>query len=197
MIRISVFCGSSTGNKQLYSEATKNLADTLISNNLSLIYGGGKIGLMGILANRMLEQNGEVIGIIPHFLFEKEVGHQGLTELIKVNSMHERKALIQEKSDGFIALPGGFGTVEEIFEMITWGQLNIHKKPCAFLNVNGYYDFIDDFINNCITEGFIDPGYKDMIVMEDDPEIIIQRFKTYEHHRIDKSYLALNNKSLS
>ena len=128
MKRISVFCGSSAGNKPVYIEAAKNLADTLIKNNLTLVYGGGKIGLMGILADQMLEQNGEVIGIIPHFLFEKEVGHHGLTELIKVNSMHERKALIQEKSDGFIALPGGFGTIEEIFEMMKEKVSNLENQ---------------------------------------------------------------------
>ena len=140
----------------------------------------------------MLEQNGEVIGIIPHFLFDKEVGHKGVTKLVKVNSMHERKALIQEKSDGFIALPGGFGTIEEIFEMITWGQLKIHKKPCAFLNVNGYYNFILSFLDKAVDDGFINKKYKDMVILEKDPDIIIHRFLEYEHPLIDKAYLALN-----
>jgi len=193
MKKIAVFCGSSAGNKDVYTQAANHLAEVLAGNKLTLVYGGARVGLMGVLANRMLEKNSHVIGIMPQFLVDKEVAHSGLTELIKVDSMHERKALIQEMADGFIALPGGFGTIEEIFEMITWSQLNLHSKPCAFFNVHGYYNHMDIFLENCVKEGFIARGYKEMIIIEDDPEMIISRFASYEHHTIDKAYLARNN----
>jgi uncharacterized protein (TIGR00730 family) len=193
MKKIAVFCGSSAGNKAVYAQAAQKLADVLCLNNLTLVYGGARVGLMGILANRMLEKNAAVTGVMPQFLVDKEVAHSGLTELIKVDSMHERKAMIQEMADGFIALPGGFGTIEEIFEMITWSQLNLHSKPCAFFNVNSYYNYIDLFLENCVKEGFIARDYKEMIIIENDPEMIISRFASYQHHTIDKAFLARNN----
>jgi len=188
MKNIAVFCGSSTGHSPVYSKAAENLADTLINNNITLVYGGANRGLMGILANRMLEQKGQVIGIMPGFLIDKEVSHNGLTELIKVHTMHERKALMQEKSDGFIAMPGGFGTIEEIFEMITWGQLKIHQKPCAFFNVNSYFDFVSSFLDNAVNEGFLKKDYKEMIIIEKMPDTIIRRFLSYKHPSADKLY---------
>jgi len=193
MKKIAVFCGSSTGNKPVYRQAARKLADTFIKNNISLIYGGANRGLMGILADRMLENGCEVTGIMPAFLIDKEVAHHGITKLIKVNTMHERKAMIEDLADGFVALPGGFGTIEEIFEMITWSQLNLHQKPCGFFNVNGYYDVMDVFLENCVREGFIARGYKDMIITENDPEKIIIRFASYEHHNIDTASLVRNN----
>jgi len=196
MKRICVFCGSSPGNNKIYTKASKKLADRFIENNITLVYGGGKVGLMGVLADRMLEQHGKVIGIIPKFLFDKEVAHNGLTKLVKVNSMHERKALIQKESDGFIALPGGLGTVEEIFEMSTWGQLHLHNKPCAFLNINGYYNFIENFLDNAVSEGFIDIESRNMIIIENEPDSIIQKFFTYAHPNIDKAEIALNKNNM-
>lgn len=192
MEKLCVFCGSSNGNNSAYTKAARQLANNLIQNDITLVYGGARVGLMGTLANHILEKGGRVIGIMPEFLIEKEVAHTGLTQLIQVSSMHERKERMQKISDGFIALPGGLGTVEEIFEMITWGQLNIHQKPCAFLNVNGYYDHIDNFLNNAVREGFIDKEYQDMIIIEDDPDRIIVMFIRYIHPTINKIYRALN-----
>jgi uncharacterized protein (TIGR00730 family) len=194
MKKICVFCGSSYGNDRIYSEAAEKLGETFINNNITLVYGGAKIGLMGELADRILHLGGKVIGIIPKFLIDKEVAHNGLTRLVEVDSMHERKALMQKESDGFIALPGGFGTIEEIFEMITWGQLNIHRKPCAFLNINGFYDSMNSFLNNAVKEGFIEKEFKDMIIIESDPNSIIQKFSAYLHPAVDKAELALNKK---
>lgn len=152
---------------------------------------------MGELANQVLSLGGEVIGIIPKFLIDKEVAHNGLTRLIETDTMHERKELMQKESDGFIALPGGLGTIEEIFEMITWGQLNIHKKPCAFLNINGYYNFINAFLDNAVREGFIEQEFKNMIIIEEDPEILIQGFFKYDHPTIDKAQIALMKNRMS
>jgi uncharacterized protein (TIGR00730 family) len=197
MKRICVFCGSSYGNSRLYVESVNHLNKILIKNNLILVYGGAKVGLMGELADQMLNLGGEVIGIIPRFLIDKEVAHNGITKLIETDSMHERKELMQKESDGFIALPGGFGTIEEIFEMITWGQLNIHKKPCAFLNINSYYNFINAFLDNAVSEGFIEQEFKNMIIIEEDPEIIIQRFFNYDHPTIDKAEIALRKNKIS
>jgi len=146
---------------------------------------------MGKLADLILGSGGKVIGIIPKFLIDKEVAHNGLTKLIEVDSMHERKSLMQMESDAFIALPGGLGTTEEIFEMITWGQLNIHQKPCALLNINGFYDFMNDYLDNAVNEGFIEKEFKNMIIIEHDPNKIIQRFLNYVHPKIDKAKIAL------
>ena len=192
MKQICVFCGSSPGKNKIYAESVKKLSDIFIQHNLTLVYGGAKVGLMGVLADQILNQGGKVIGIIPKFLKDKEVAHNGLTQLIEVDSMHERKNLMEQKSDGFIAMPGGLGTVEEIFEMITWGQLKLHKKPCAFLNTNSYYNFIDKFLDNAVSEGFIEQEYKNMIIIEDNPDTIFQRFLNYQHPVIDKAEKALN-----
>jgi uncharacterized protein (TIGR00730 family) len=170
----------------------KQMGDLFIQHHFSLVYGGAKVGLMGQLANRVLQSGGEVTGIMPGFLVNKEVAHHGLTRLVEVSSMHERKALMQEESDGFIALPGGFGTVEEIFEMITWGQLSIHQKPCALLNINGFYDFMNGFLDNAVNEGFIEKEFKDMIIIESEPETVIHRMLHYQHPKIDKAAIALN-----
>ena len=184
--KIAVFCGSSTGNKAVYTEAAVDLADTLIKKNLSLVYGGANRGLMGILANRMLEQKGRVIGIMPAFLIDLEVAHHGITKLVKVETMHERKALMQQEADGFIAMPGGFGTLEEIFEMITWGQLKLHQKPCAFLNINGYFNFIESLLENAVNEGFLKKEYKEMIIIADNPQDLIKEMTTYQYPVTDK-----------
>jgi uncharacterized protein (TIGR00730 family) len=196
MKKICVFCGSSFGNDPIYVEAVRTLAGELASYGITLVYGGAKVGLMGELADSMLRLGGNVTGIIPKFLIEKEVAHHALTKLIETESMHERKELMERESDGFIALPGGLGTIEEIFEMITWGQLNIHKKPCAFLNIKGYYNFINSFLDNAVEEGFIEAEFKDMIIIESDPGKIIQRFLEYQHPVIDKAAIALKKNKL-
>ncbi|MBU0487008.1 MAG: TIGR00730 family Rossman fold protein [Bacteroidetes bacterium] len=196
MKRICVFCGSSYGNGKIYTEATKKLGEVFVTNNLTLVYGGANVGLMGVLADQMLRLKGEVIGIIPGFMIEKGIAHTGLSGQIVVGSMHERKERMQTESDAFIAMPGGYGTIEEIFEMITWGQLNIHKKPCAFLNTNGYYDFMHEFLNHAVNEGFIEREFKDMVIFEEEPEVLIQRFFNYTHPIIDKAKIAITKRNL-
>jgi len=184
--KIAVFCGSSSGNIAVYKEAARELADTLIKNRLSLVYGGANRGIMGILADRMLEQKGQVIGIMPGFLVQKEVAHQGLTKFIQVETMHERKALIEQGADGFIAMSGGFGTLEEIFEMITWSQLKLHRKPCAFLNINGYFNFVKSFLEQAVNDGFLKKEHKDMIIIADNPQTLIREMQAHQHPATNK-----------
>lgn len=155
MKSICVFCGSSTGFHPIYEKSAYDLGKHIAKEKLSLIYGGGSIGLMGILANSVLEHGGEAIGIIPRFLYEKEVGHDGVSELIIVDSMHERKQKMAEMSQGFVAMPGGIGTMEELFEIFTWAQLALIRKPVAVFNVNNFFDEIIQFLNKMVHEGFI------------------------------------------
>ncbi|MDA3954721.1 MAG: TIGR00730 family Rossman fold protein [Bacteroidales bacterium] len=191
MKKISVFCGSSPGNSMIYTKTAQKLAIYLANNNITLIYGGSKVGLMGELANEALLKGGNVIGIIPKHLKDKEVAHTELSELRVVDTMHQRKKMMEELSDAFIALPGGLGTTEEIFEMLTWAQLNLHKKPCAFVNVNGYFNFLIDFLNNMVLEGFLEKEYRDMIIIEDNIETIFDQFTSYKHPIIDKAKIAI------
>ena len=153
--RLCVYCGSSSGSQPDYALAARQLARAMVSKNIDLVYGGAGVGLMGEIADTVLEEGGDVIGIIPKGLFVKEVVHTGLTELREVGSMHERKLLMSELSDGFVALPGGFGTIEEILEIITWSQLGMHQKPCGLLNVRRYYDRLIDFLDHAVSERFI------------------------------------------
>ena len=155
MESVCVFCGSSSGFHPIYKKSTYELGQRLAEEKITLIYGGGSVGLMGVLADAVMEHGGEVIGIIPQFLYDKEVGHDGLTKLIIVESMHERKQKMAELSHGFIALPGGIGTMEELFEIFTWSQLALIKKPVALCNVNGFYDDITRFLDKMVHEGFL------------------------------------------
>lgn len=173
--RIAVFCGSRTGKNPLYAEHAAALADAMIRKDIGLVYGGGNIGLMGIIANKIMEQGGEVIGVIPQKLKDMEVAHEQITELHVVHTMHERKALMAEKSDGFIAMPGGIGTLEEIVEVFTWLQLGYHSKPCGFLNTNGFFDRLFDFLDHTVTEGFLSQEQRDCLMIEKDPNALIQR----------------------
>ena len=152
---ITVFCGSSSGDKEVYLNTARSLGNALAENNIKLIYGGASVGLMGAVADGALEAGGTVIGVLPRFLEAKEIAHEGLSELILVDSMHERKTRMNELSEGVIALPGGFGTLEEFFEMLTWGQLGLHKKPMALLNVNHFYDTLLTFMGNMVDQGFL------------------------------------------
>ena len=169
MQRICVFCGSSTGASPLYAEAARAMGRTIVASGRSLVYGGGQVGLMGVVADAVLAAGGEVIGVIPHALNAREIAHDGLTTLHVVDSMHERKALMASLSDAFVALPGGFGTYEELFEVITWTQLGVHKKPCGLLNVAGFYDPLVQFLDRAATERFIRPEHRAAVLVETEP----------------------------
>lgn len=169
MQRICVYCGSSDGNDPAFRQAATELGARLADSGIGIVYGGASIGLMGALADAALARGGEVIGVIPETLMEAEVGHHGLSERHIVTSMHERKALMASKADGFIAMPGGLGTLEELFEMLTWGQLGFHNKPLVALNTAGYYDALLDFLDQAVGSGFIRPAYRALLQAADTP----------------------------
>lgn len=180
MKSICVFCGSSQGALEAYGEAARTTGRVIAESGCRVVYGGARVGLMGMVADAALAAGGEVVGVLPRSLQEKEIGHEGLTELRLVDSMHERKAMMAELSDGFIALPGGVGTLEEIFEVWTWGQLGYHRKPCGFLNVEGYYDHLTAFLNHQTQEGFTKKVMRDMVAITETPEAMLDFFRTYE-----------------
>lgn len=175
MRRICVFCGSNAGTRSEYAEAARALAAVLVDRKLGIVYGGGNVGLMGVLADAALEHGGEVIGVIPRKLVDKEVAHRGVTELRIVETMHERKALMNDLSDAFIALPGGFGTLDEFFEVLTWSQLGFHGKPCALLNVAGYYDRMLAMLDHAVTERLLRPAHRELVIADTDPLRLLQR----------------------
>jgi uncharacterized protein (TIGR00730 family) len=160
-----------------YADAAKQLGCELVERGYGLVYGGGNVGLMNVIANTMLGMQGHVSGVIPHSLVSKEVAHQGLSDLRVVNSMHERKALMAELSDGFIAMPGGIGTMEEFFEVLSWAQLGIHEKPCGLLNVSGYYDRLIEFLDHAVSEEFIKSKHRALMIVEDHPGKLLDRFE--------------------
>jgi uncharacterized protein (TIGR00730 family) len=186
MRRICVYCGSSAGFDPIYQAAAIDLGKVLASQNIGLVYGGGKVGLMGALADAVLATGGEVIGIIPHHLIAMEVGHDQLTSLIAVDSMHARKHQMAEMSDGFIALPGGIGTAEELLEVLTWLQLGIHSKPVGILNIHHYYDHLLSFLEHMETSGFLKAEHRTMLLVETDPSILLERLQAFVPVRIDK-----------
>ena len=163
--RICVFCGSKIGARSVYTDVAQQLGKAIASHGIGLVYGGGSIGLMEVIADAVLKEKGDVIGVIPHALASKEFAHPGLTELRMVSSMHERKAMMAELSDAFIAMPGGFGTVDEFFEILTWSQLGLHAKPIGLLNVEGYFDLLLAFINHVLEERFIQTEHSRLIIM--------------------------------
>ncbi len=180
MNNITVFCGSSAGNEVQYKEQAYQLGKSLARHNIGLVYGGAGIGLMGAVANGTLEQGGTVVGVLPHFLQNKEIAHPGLTELILVDTMHERKQKMNELSDGVIALPGGYGTLEELFEMLTWAQLSLHEKPIGILNIDGFYDELIAMIDKMVQKGFLNKEYKEMIIVSADIEQLIHQIQNYQ-----------------
>lgn len=180
MNRICVFCGSSVGTKPAYAEAAKQLGRLLAAKRIALVYGGCSVGLMGVIADAVLEAGGHVTGIIPIALQDREIAHAGLTELHVVDSMHTRKAMMAELSDAFIAMPGGVGTFEEFFEAVTWTQLGLHRKPCGLLNVAGFYTSLEQFIDQAVTERFIKPVHRTTIVVDDDPDRLLERLATID-----------------
>ena len=186
MKRLCVFCGSSKGNNPIFAAAAVQLAKLLMQHNITLVNGGGSVGIMGVMANTMLEGGGQVIGIIPQFIVDMEVAHSGLTELHIVSSMHERKKMMFDLSDGFVALPGGLGTLEEIFEIVSWAQLKLHDKPCGFLNVAGYFDPLIQFLDEAVQKGFVRSEHRQMVLQESAPEKLLQQFLTYRSAHIEK-----------
>ena len=186
MLRICVYCGSSPGSRSVYTDAARELADVLVRHDFGLVYGGADKGIMGVIADAVLERGGEVHGVIPRMLCEKEMAHQNLTDLHVVSSMHERKTMMAALSDGFIAMPGGFGTLEEIIEIITWGQLQFHDKPCGLLNVDGYFAHLLKFLDHATAEGFLRPENRQMLICDDTPAGLVQQFETYTAPSVEK-----------
>lgn len=180
MDRICVYCGSSPGRDPAYREAAVTFGRTLARRELGLVYGGGDVGLMGAVADAVLEAGGEAHGVIPGALLEREPGHEGLTTLEVVDSMHDRKARMVELADGFVALPGGFGTVEELMEVLTWAQLGFHADPCGCLNVEGYFDSLVEFFDRQVDAGFVSEAHREMVVVADDPDVLLDAFAGYE-----------------
>ncbi|MGH7887624.1 MAG: TIGR00730 family Rossman fold protein [Candidatus Binatia bacterium] len=176
--KICVFTGSRHGARTEYAEAAKQLGRLLAERGYGLVYGGGNVGLMTVIADMVLDLNGHVTGVIPDSLVGKEVAHRGLTDLRVVNSMHERKALMAELADGFIAMPGGIGTMEEFFEVLSWAQLGIHEKPCALLNVCGYYDPLIQFFDRAVADDFIKPKHRALLIVEREPAKLLERIET-------------------
>jgi uncharacterized protein (TIGR00730 family) len=179
MKRICVFTGSSPGTRLGYSTAAQELGRELARRDYELVYGGANVGLMGVLADSVLAAGGRVVGVIPEGLFAHEVAHTGLSELRVVASMHERKTVMSDLSEGVIALPGGLGTLEELFEMLTWAQLGLHQKPCGLLNVLGYFDKLLSFLDDTVTERFVSRGHREMLLSEQDPKLLLDRMARY------------------
>lgn len=186
MKAICVFCGSNPGNHPDYAAAAEALGQAIAKRGATLVYGGAEVGLMGITADAALAAGGEVIGIIPKALMDKEIGHKGLTRLEAVGSMHERKARMAELSDGFVNLPGGTGTLEEMFEVWTWGQLGFHDKPIGVLNVRRFYDPLMAFLDHQRDEGFVKPGLRDTLLSADEPEALLSAMEAYEAPVVQK-----------
>lgn len=177
---VTVFCGSSSGTTSNYTQAAYEMGQFLANNNIRVVYGGAKIGVMGALADGALSRNGEVIGVIPKFLCSKEIAHDKLTKLEVVDTMHERKTMMNQLCDGVIALPGGYGTLEELFEMLTWAQLGLHQKPIALLNVNGYFDHLIALRDHMLQEEFINENHRKMMIVSEENQDLLNRMKAYK-----------------
>jgi uncharacterized protein (TIGR00730 family) len=186
MPRICVFCGSSAGNHDDYSDAARELAVALVQNGYEMVYGGAAKGTMGVIADAVLDLGGKVHGVIPTLLFEKEIAHPGLTELHVVDSMHTRKSMMESLADGFIALPGGFGTLEELIEVLTWAQLRIHDKPCGVLNVRAYFDLLLAYLDHAVEQGFLRTENRQMLLCANDAQSLLQQFADYAPTRVQK-----------
>lgn len=186
MKKICVYCGSNSGKRPEYLEAADALAKELVGRDIGLVYGGASVGIMGRLADTVLAAGGEVIGVIPQMLVDKEVAHGGLSELKVVKSMHERKMMMASLSDGFIALPGGLGTLEELFEIMTWALLGLHQKPCALLNVANYYDQLLGFLEHAVDEQFIKQVHRSMLIADERPEVLLERMASYAPVQVAK-----------
>ena len=184
--RLCIFSGSSPGRAPEYAAAAAHLGATLAKAGVGIVYGGSNVGLMGVLADAALSHGGHVTGVIPRSLVEREVAHKGLPDLRVVESMHQRKALMAELADGFVALPGGLGTLEELFEVWTWAQLGHHRKPCALLNIGGYYDPLAVFLDHAVAEGFVQAAHRAMLIVERDAGALLAAVREYEAPRVPK-----------
>lgn len=186
MKRITVFCGSSIGTEEIFEIKARELGKKIANEKIELVYGGANIGLMGAVANGSLCEGGSVIGVLPKFFKSKEIEHKKLSQLILVDTMHERKTKMNELCDGVIALPGGFGTLEELFEMLTWGQLGLHTKPIGILNINGFYDELISFSDTMFKKGFLKDVNRKMVLVNDNIDDLIDRMKTYKAPKVEK-----------
>lgn len=186
MKALCVYCGSNPGHREVYAAAAEALGRMLAAKGIGLVYGGAAKGLMGRLADAVLAAGGEVQGVIPHNLMKKEIAHPSVTKLHVVNTMHERKALMAELSDAFVALPGGFGTLEEIIEIVTWAQLRFHEKPCGLLNVDGFFTHLLAYLGRAETEGFLKAEHRRMLVVEEHPEALLSAFERYRATAVEK-----------
>ena len=191
MKRFCVFCGSSPGAQPEYLKASRKLGMVLADRHIGLMYGGGRVGMMGEIAKAVHQKGGDIIGVIPKSLTEREVAYTEIGDLKIVDTMHERKALMMELSNGFIALPGGLGTIEEFFEVLTWAGLGIHNKPCGILNVCQYYEKLLHFLDHVANEKFIESDHRSMILIDDDPEALLKQFEKYQPPKVDKAKWAL------
>lgn len=186
MKSITVFCGSSFGTDKIYEEQAFLLGQSLAKQDIQLIYGGSETGLMGTIANGALSENGKVTGVLPQFLKSKEIAHKNLTELILVETMHERKTKMNDLCDGVIVLPGGYGTLEEFFEMITWAQLGLHKKPIAILNIDGFYNDLISLVENMVNKGFLKAVNRDMLLISDNTDDLLEKMRNYQAPTVGK-----------
>jgi uncharacterized protein (TIGR00730 family) len=193
MKRITVFCGSNFGTDEIYENQAFRLGEILADRKIGLIYGGANVGLMNAVANGSLSKGGEVTGVLPVFIKEKGIAHKNLTKLILVETMHERKTKMNELSDGVIALPGGFGTLEEFFETLTWGQLGLHRKPVGLLNINGFYDSLKILAQTMVEKGFLKEANRKMLLISDDIENLLDQMENYISPTVDKWIIRENN----
>jgi uncharacterized protein (TIGR00730 family) len=184
--KICVFAGSRAGAQSEYIDAARQLGRSLVERDYGLVYGGGNVGLMGVIADAVLQARGHVIGVIPEPFVVREVAHRGLSELRIVQSMHERKAVMAELSDGFIALPGGIGTMEEFFEVLSWAQLGIHEKPCGLLDVHDYYHYIVQFLDYAVEQRFLKPHHRSLLIVEQEPQDLLDRFEQFAAPRVTR-----------
>jgi uncharacterized protein (TIGR00730 family) len=189
MRRLCVFCGSSPGARPAYAEAAAELGRLLAGERIGLVYGGASVGLMGVLADAVLADGGEVVGVIPQALVDREIGHPGVQDLRVVGSMHERKALMAELADGFVALPGGLGTLEELFEIYTWAQLGMHRKPCGLLDVEDYYAGISQFLEHAVEERFLPERHRAMLMVEREPGALLERMRSFEPGAVEPKWI--------
>ncbi len=193
MKRICVYCGSSFGADPAYQQAARDVGALLAKRGIALVYGGGKVGLMGEIARAVIAGGGEVIGVIPRHLADKEVAFNGISDLRLVEDMHERKALMADLADAFITLPGGLGTLEEVAEILTWSQLGLHKKPCGLLNVGGYFDALLAFLDRMVEAHFLHKAHRDILLVDTDPAALLASFETYQPPHADKAAMALQD----